>query len=371
MATDAQKTPLFEEHKELKAKMVNFGGWMMPVSYSSVLNEHEAVRQHAGLFDVSHMGEIFVTGPDARDYLQSMLSNNLEAVNIGRGQYTVMMNEQGGSVDDLIIYRIDQDEYLLCVNASNTQKDYDWLCQHKPAPSQCAITNASGAWSQLALQGPKSSQILTALLEEADQSKIKDLAYMGICSINWQGVALWCARTGYTGERGFELYIPNQIVNNLWKSLMDAGREHQLLPCGLGSRDTLRLESCYALYGNELTDAISPIEAGVSWAVKMNKPSFMGKSAATELQSSGSARELHAFVMTEPGIPRHGMKLYQSDREVGVVTSGSVLPSVGGSGGMALCQAGLKVGEDVFVDVRGKRKLAELRVRPLYSARIK
>ena len=371
MGVQEKRTLLYEQHRQLKARMVNFGGWMMPVSYTSVLAEHQSVREHVGIFDVSHMGEVFVSGPDALPFLQRLLSNDVEKLSIGRGQYTVMMNEEGGCVDDLIVYRIADSEYLLCVNASNTEKDFSWMIRQRDEGETVDIKNSSEQWSQLALQGPESSDVLCTLLDSHQADLVKNLGYMGICSIQWQGATFWCARTGYTGERGFEIYVTNPNVEKLWKSILEHGQEHNILPCGLGARDTLRLESCYALYGNELNDGISPIEAGVSWAVKVNKPHFLGKDATQKLKEQGSPRQLHAFIMSESGIPRSGMKIFKSDREVGLVTSGSVLPTVGGSGGMVLCEPGLKVGDEVFVDVRGKRKLAKLMARPLYSARIK
>lgn len=368
-AQDIKKTPLHALHKQLKAKMVPFGGWDMPVQYESVLAEHKWVREECGIFDVSHMGEIIVEGADALKYLQGITVNDVAKLEIGHGQYSALPTEDAGFVDDLIIYRIGETKYLLCVNASNIEKDFAWLKKHQ-ASHHITLKNESEIWSQLAIQGPKSEETLKTILSADDQKKVSALPYTNITEATIHGKKSYVARTGYTGEKGYEIYVPNETAPAVFSELLEKTKAK---PIGLGARDTLRLEACYLLYGNDMDETVSPIEAGIGWAVRFDKGDFLGK-AKMEAQKAGTAeaRKMVAFKLEDEGIARHGMDVYVGDRKVGTVTSGSVLPTVEGAGGMALIakDAG-QLGDTVEIDIRGKRKLARLVKRPLYSAKVK
>jgi aminomethyltransferase len=361
-----QKTALFEQHKLAGAKMVPFGGWKMPVSYAGVLKEHESVRTGCGVFDVSHMGEIFVSGKEAEKFLQLMTINDITRLSQGKGQYTAILNEKGGMIDDLIVYCIGEDRYLICANASNCQKDYEWIKQHA-SDFEVTVENQSDAFNQLAIQGPASTKALISVLPE-HKDVISGLDYMGISTIQLSGQTAYLARTGYTGESGFEVYLPESGAIELWKKLLASD---MVQPIGLGARDTLRLEACYLLYGNDMNETVSPLEAGIGWATKLDFD-FIGRDALLVQKEQGVKRKLVAFKMLDGGIPRHDMAVFSGDENIGTVTSGSVLPTVGGAGGLALLNSDFaNIGNKVEIDVRGKRKLAEVVKKPLYIARVK
>jgi len=369
---EPRKTPLYEQHKILKAKMVPFGDWLMPVSYSGVLAEHKAVRETSGLFDVSHMGEILVNGKGAESFLQKMTINDVTRLKDGSGQYTAILQPDGGMIDDLIIYRLEKSRYFICANASNTDKDYAWLKQQSASFQDVTIVNDSTHWGQLAVQGPKSKTAVAALLPESSRQALEHLNYMEIMGVMLFGGNALLARTGYTGELGYELYLPTEVIEKTWIALLETQGTSQIQPIGLGARDTLRLEACYLLYGSDMNDTFSPLEAGISWATKLAKSDFVGKAALVAQKSAGITRSLMAFRMLEDGIPRHDMVVYQGLEAVGKVTSGSVLPTVGGAGGLAyLDPRNVGVGAEVTIDIRGKRKLARLVEKPLYKAKIK
>jgi aminomethyltransferase len=362
---DHKRTQLFDEHLKSNAKIVPFGGWDMPVSYTSVLLEHAQVRNSCGIFDVSHMGEIFVSGKGAFDFLQKVTINDVSRLNLGQGQYSALLNETGGMIDDLILYLIAPDMFLLCVNASNIEKDYNWLKKHCPA--SVSLKNESSAWSQIAIQGPKSREALSSFLEGKDIVEAQNLNYMNIFSVSMAGHEAYLARTGYTGELGFELYLPNAAVRDVWKKLLQLDF---IQPIGLGARDTLRLEAGYLLYGNDMDESTSPIEAGIGWAVRLEKGDFLGRAVIEQQKRNGAPRKMMAFKLEDPGVPRAGMDIYLGDQVVGKVMSGSVLPTLGGAGGMALLLAdSAKLGDKITVDVRGKRKLATVLKRPLYVSK--
>lgn len=368
---DVLKTPLCEAHKTLKAKMVPFGGWLMPVSYSSVLAEHKNVRERCGIFDVSHMGEVFVRGPAAAKFLQKMTINDIGRLSDRSGQYTAILHPHGGMIDDLIVYRLREDEFLVCVNASNADKDFNWFKDNAKGIPGVTVTNESSAWSQIAVQGPKSKQALSPLLGAVDKGAFDALDYMQIMSLTLFGQKCHLARTGYTGEWGYEIYVPNMVASKLWMALLEQ-EAHGVQPIGLGARDTLRLEACYLLYGNDMNDTVSPLEAGISWAVRLDAGDFIGRDALVKQKEAGLTRLVSAFKMEDDGIPRHDMEVYLGETPVGKVTSGSVLPTVGGAGGMMMVDPRkVKVGDTIHVDVRGKRKLARLVQKPLYKAKVK
>ena len=367
-----QTTVLFEQHRSLKAKIVPFGGWLMPVSYTSVLQEHKTVREACGLFDVSHMGELTVSGPCAGEFLQQTTINDVHRLRDGYGQYSAMLLPTGGMVDDIIVYRLSENRYFICVNASNTDKDYTWLYSNLSKVSGVELNNDSERWSQLAVQGPTSQRAIEHLLGNDDREKLHGLCYMQITSIKlWEKECL-LARTGYTGEHGYEIYTPHDVVERAWTALLDTRPETGIAPVGLGARDTLRLEACFLLYGNEMNESVSPLEAGIGWATRLDKGSFIGRDALLKQKDLGLSRLIFAFIMEEDGISRHDMDVYKDAQHVGKVTSGSVLPTVGGAGGMALLNPRLcAIGDQVEIDIRGKRKHARLVKRPLYAGRVK
>ncbi len=364
------KTPLFAAHQSRGARMVPFGGWMMPVSYDSVLAEHKTVREACGIFDVSHMGEIRVKGPDAFKFLQWLTINDVAKLKVGGGQYSAILNDTGGMIDDLIVYRLADNEFFVCVNASNRDKDFAWFSSKK-AGFDVQVTHESDLWAQIAVQGPASTEVVTAILDSSVKEALKSLPYTHIMAAKIFGKDGLIARTGYTGELGYEIYVPSDMAERLWMGLLELSTTYGVRPIGLGARDTLRLEACYLLYGNDMNDDVSPLEAGISWATKLEKGDFIGRAALLEQKARGVERQIYAFKMTTDGIPRHGMAIYQGASQVGMVTSGSVLPSVGGAGGMALLSSAVKLGDEVQVDIRGVRKSAHVVKRPLYVAKTK
>jgi aminomethyltransferase len=371
-ADDTKKTPLYDTHKLAGAKIVPFGGWLMPVSYTSVLGEHKAVREKAGLFDVSHMGEVFVRGTGAADFIQNVTINDVNRLKDGSGQYSAILMPNGGMIDDLIIYRLTASEFLICVNASNITKDYLWLQEQAKGRANVTVTNESDKYGQLAVQGPNATHAVDALLTGADKAKLAAMNYMDIMKVSFFGEPAYLARTGYTGELGYEMYVPAKVVARCWTALLETANKTGIEPIGLGARDTLRLEACYLLYGNDMNETVSPLEAGIGWATRLEKPDFVGKAALVSQKAAGLKRSSMAFVMDGDGIPRHDMQVFKGNELVGKVTSGSVLPTVGGAGGMALLDPrAVKIGDTIEIDVRGKRKLAKVVKKPLYQARVK
>lgn len=357
-----KQTQLFSLHKKLNAKMIPFGPWQMPVSYTSIIEEHKHVRKACGLFDVSHMGEIWVEGKDAKDLLLNTLINDIEKLEPGKGQYTALTNAEGGIIDDLIAYQLSESTYLLCVNASNIGKDFDWLRKHSEELN-CQVLNRSDEFSQIAVQGPESLRVIERVFPHL--SEIALIPYMGIVP-TCDGI--YIARTGYTGEHGYEIYLPNQEVVTVWESLM---AQQESRPIGLGARDTLRLEACYLLYGQDMDESVNPLEAGISWAMKLNHP-FAGSDVLSQVKQAGPSRKIVAFTMEDKGIPRQGMDVFFKGEHVGRVTSGSFLPSLEVAGGLALINSELsEIGTELTIDIRGKSKLAQVRKRPLYSVRTK
>ena len=319
-------TPLNQVHRELGARMVDFGGWDMPVQYSGVIEEHVAVRQAAGLFDVSHMGEVEVTGPNALAFIQQLTINDAAKLVDGQVQYSAMCYPEGGVVDDVTLYRFNESRYLFCVNASNTDKDFAWMEKVLADSSMTDVLlhNRSEEFAQIALQGPKAEQILSGLTDVP----LADIVYYHFREGKVAGVQMIVSRTGYTGEDGFELYLPASAAVEVWQQIMRAGTPHGLLPIGLGARDTLRLEKGYALYGHELSQEISPLEAGLAWITKLDKEGFVGKAALVTQKAGGVPRRRVGLVMQERGIPREGYPILVGDREVGVVTSGTMSPTL-------------------------------------------
>jgi len=357
-----KRTPLNQVHRELGARMVDFGGWDMPVQYSGVIEEHLAVRQAAGLFDVSHMGEIEVRGSNALDFIQHLTINDAAKMVDGQVQYSAMCYPEGGVVDDVTLYRFSAEHFLFCVNASNTDKDFAWMQQvlADAAMADVTLKNRSAEFAQIALQGPKSAEILAHLTDVS----LADIAYYHFREGTVAGVSMIISRTGYTGEDGFELYLPSTAAVDVWQRLMTTGAGHGLMPIGLGARDTLRLEKGYALYGHELSREISPLEAGLAWITKLDKAEFVGKAALVAQKSDGVPRRRIGLVMQERGIPREGYPVFAGGREVGIVTSGTMSPSLKVGVALALVEPGAAgVDGELEVAVRNRCMRAKV-VRP-------
>ncbi|MGC4376538.1 glycine cleavage system aminomethyltransferase GcvT [Fictibacillus sp. Mic-4] len=361
---ELKRTPLFELYKNYGGKVIDFGGWELPVQFSSIKEEHEAVRTRAGLFDVSHMGEFEVKGTGALSYLQKMVTNDVSKLIDGGAQYTAMCYEDGGTVDDLLIYKRNDNHFLLVVNAANIDKDFEWMQSH--LDGEVELTNISDQVSQLALQGPLAEKVLQTLTD-TDLSSIGFFKFKEDVLIN--GKKALVSRTGYTGEDGFEIYCRPEDVADLWKAILEAGKEDGVLPCGLGSRDTLRFEAKLALYGQELTKDISPLEAGIGFAVKLNKEDdFIGKQALMKQKEEGVARKLVGIEMIDKGIPRSHYEVFKGGEKIGEVTTGTQSPTLKKNLGLALVKSEYaELGTEVEVQIRQKRLRAVVVKSPFYK----
>lgn len=361
----AHKTPLYDVHIASGGKIIEFGGWLMPVQYSSILEEHRAVRTAAGLFDVSHMGEVEVSGPNALALLQKLVTNDVARLADGQVQYSPMCYPDGGTVDDLLIYRFAPERYLLVVNAANTAKDVAWITQQAAQFPGTAVNDVSERTAQLALQGPKAQQILQRLTE-LDLNEIK--YYWFRPDVTVAGISTLVSRTGYTGEDGFELYCRPEEVVHLWQELCRAGHDAGLVPAGLGCRDTLRFEACLPLYGHELSAEISPVEAGLGMFVRTEKASFLGREVLAAQKQHSPARRIVGFAMIERGVARHGYPIVAGGRNVGYVTTGSYAPTLGQNLGLGLVESDYAaVGREWAVEIRGKLVRAQVIKKPFYK----
>jgi aminomethyltransferase len=359
---ELKRTPLYEVYKG-QAKMVPFGGWEMPVQFVGIKQEHEAVRTRAGLFDVSHMGEVLVKGPDALKLVQKLTTNDAYKLEIGDAQYSLMCYDHGGTVDDLLVYRTGEQEYLLVVNAANIEKDVAWITEHQAG--DVSVTNISDDMAQLALQGPLAEQVLQKLTV-TNLSEIKFFKFKK--DVELAGVKGLVSRTGYTGEDGFEIYLASEDAPKLWHAILEAGKEEGVLPCGLGARDTLRFEARLPLYGQELTESITPIEAGLGFAVKPEKGEFIGREVLSQQKEEGAPRKLVGLEMIDRGIPRSHYPVYAQGEKIGEVTTGTQSPTLQKNVGLALIQTDhAKIGEIVEVEIRGKRLKAQVVKTPFYK----
>jgi len=362
--TAIRKTPLYETHLKYGGKIVEFGGWLLPVQYTGILEEHRAVREKAGLFDVSHMGEVLVKGPDATLFVQKLVTNDISHLSNHKIQYTPMCYQDGGVVDDLLVYKQGEEEYLLVINAANIEKDWQWMEENK-GNFRLELTNLSDTTAQLALQGPLAEIILSQLtdvpLEELEY-------YWFLPKVIVAGKETLVSRTGYTGEDGFEIYCRPEDAVQLWESIMAAGKSYGLLPAGLGCRDTLRFEACLPLYGHELSKNISPLEAGIGLFVKLDKGDFNGYAALKEQQKNGVDRKSVGFVVTGRGIARSEYPVMANGRRIGTVTTGTYSPSLEKNIGLALVEAEYaKVGQPFDVEIRGKNVAAQVIAKPFYK----
>jgi aminomethyltransferase len=356
-----RRTPLHERHREAGGKLVPFAGWEMPVQYAGVIEEHRAVRTAAGLFDVSHMGEVSVKGPGAERFLDAITPNDVSKLKLGRAHYSGLLTERGTYVDDLLIYRLAAEEFLVVVNAANRDRDVAWILERRSGDVE--VRDVSDDFALLALQGPKAVEIL-APLTDVDLSTIK---YYGFAPGRVDGHRAIVSRTGYTGEDGFELYVDPEAGPPLWDRLLATGASHGIMPTGLGARDTLRLEAGMALYGHELDEQTTPWEAGLDWVVKLDKGDFLGRDALVRQKQQGVPRRLVGFEVTGRGIARDGHEVRMGGRRVGAVTSGTWSPTFERALGMAYVEAGCEApGSEVDIDVRGRSVAARLATIPFY-----
>lgn len=343
-------------HKDLGAKMVPYAGFEMPVQYAGVNQEHLIVRNGVGVFDVSHMGQFFIKGPEALELLQYIGSNDASKVKIGQAQYTCLTNEKGGIVDDLIIYRMSQDEWMLVVNASNIDKDWEWINKHNKF--EVEIENRSDQLSLLAIQGPKAIEAMQSLTDV----NLAEIPFYNFKVAEFAGAKdVIISATGYTGSGGFEIYFDNQYAEMMWEKVMEAGKDFGIEPCGLAARDTLRLEKGFCLYGNEINENISPLEAGLGWITKLNKE-FIGKDVIAQQKENGIEKKLIGFKLIERGIPRQDYKILdENENEIGVVTSGTQSPVLKEGIGMGYVKTDLaEVGIQILIQVRNKTIKAEI-----------
>ncbi len=357
-----KRTPLYEKIKALGARFTEFGGWEMPIYFSGIVEEHLAVRKAVGLFDVSHMGEILISGKDALSYLQYVTTNEISHLEDLQAEYSLLCNHQGGIIDDIIIYRLSPSEFFLCVNASNADKDFDWLrsCQGN---YNVNIENKSADYAQLALQGPRARETIKSLIDIDP----KEIRRFRAANVQMLGSKVFISGTGYTGEDGFEIYCPPEKAGGIWEALLEVGKDFGIKPVGLGARDTLRTEMKYTLYGNDISEETTPLEANLSWVVKFEKD-FIGKKPLLEQKSSGIKRKLVGFEMVGRGIGRPHYSIFDKDeKEVGEVTSGVISPVLGKAIGMGYVPTGLSnPGQEIFIKIREKLVGAKVVKTPFY-----
>ena len=347
---EPRRTPVYDTHLRLGARMVDFAGFQMPVQYESILAEHACVREHAGLFDVSHMGQIYLRGRGAIASGERLMSCPIASLAVGRVRYGLLCNDDGGVVDDVTVYRLAEDELLLCVNASNIEKDHRWIGDHVNEDTE--VEDRSAATGLLALQGPRSAAILTPL---ADDPAVNELRRFRFAPLELAGVPALVSRTGYTGSDGFEIYLPAAQTEAVFESLLEQGRSHELRPAGLGARDTLRLEAALPLYGHELDDATSPLEAGLERFVKRAQGGFIGAEAIEARAASGHSKQLVGFEVTGRGVARAGYPVSHHGTPVGHVTSGAPSPSCGVPIGLAyVAPEAASLGDSLEVEIRGR-----------------
>lgn len=374
MNESLKRTPLYEMHLKHGARMVPFGGWEMPVQYTGVIEEHRAVRGAAGLFDVSHMGEFEVKGPQALEFVQLISTNDAAKLAVGQVQYSLMCYENGTVVDDILVYRLGEHHYWLVVNAGNTAKDWEWVnvARERAGLRNLELTNISDDVAQLALQGPLAEEILQPLVPGAVLSEMTFFTLK--TGLTVAGVrSLVLSRTGYTGEDGFEIYVKREDAVALWEALLEAGDEKELLPCGLGARDTLRFEAKLPLYGHEISDQLNPLEAGLGFAVKLKKGvDFIGRDALAKVKAEGLTRKLVGFEMIDRGIPRQGYEVAVGDQVVGFVTTGTFSPTLEKNIGLAYVPvAHSEIGTEIAVIIRGKALKARVVETPFYKPQYK
>jgi aminomethyltransferase len=353
---------MFPIHLQLGARIVEFAGWEMPVQYEGLREEHLAVRRACGLFDVSHMGEIEIRGKEAALFCQRITTNDIHSIKDFQAQYTLLCNHRGGVVDDVILYKLPDENYLFCVNASNTAKDYEWIIG-ADENYDIEIVDESSKYSQIALQGPRSEEILSGCLS-SDLSTLRRFYFLPFA---WKGMEMLIARTGYTGEDGFEIFLPWEGGPELWNGLTESGQAHGIKPCGLGARDTLRIDMGYSLYGHEISDDINPFEAGLGRYVKMDSGDFIGRDALSKVLAGGVKRRIYGFEMIDRGIPREGYGVFKNGAHVGTVTSGTLSPSLEKSIGMGYLTSDIALGDRIQIEIRSTFREAQVVNIPFYK----
>jgi aminomethyltransferase len=360
-----KKTPLNAKHRALGARMVEFGGWDMPVEYSGIVDEHMAVRTRAGLFDVSHMGEIEIAGADALGTVQWLTSNDASRLAVGQIQYSALTTEHGTFVDDILVYRLGDDHFMLVVNAGNIMKDHEWiLARSRERAGEAAVVNSSSRYALLALQGPRAEAVLQTLTA----IDLPAINYYWYAVGEVAGVRAMVSRTGYTGEDGFEVFVPPAQSDRTWDAILAAGRADGVKPCGLGARDTLRLEAAMRLCGSDMDDQTTVLEAGLGWIVGWKKEAFLGAERLREQKASGVQRKLVPFEMKERAIARHGYPVFRGDDLVGAVTSGTQTPFLKKAIGFAMVSAAsTPLGTPLDIEIRGRRCRAEVVSEPFYK----
>ncbi len=357
-----KKTPLYDVHQKLSARVIDFVGWKMPVQYSSVIEEHMAVREQAGLFDVSHMGEIFIRGEDALSLTQKITCNDASKLSIGKIQYSALTYPQGTFVDDVLVYRIDDDEFMICSNAANTEKDFDWISSH--AEGNVQVTNRSQEYAQIALQGPLSQEILSHFVD----IDLSELGYYRFEMGHIGKIHGIISRTGYTGEDGFELYIASDSAIPAWNLIYEVGVSKGLKPAGLAARNTLRLEARMLLYGNDIDETTTVLESGLNFILKIDKGDFIGRENLQKQAKEGISRKLIGFEVEGRGIARHGYQAYYEGKKVGEVTSGSYAPYLKKNIGLAYLPIEIAdIGSEFDIDIRGKLTKAKVVSTPFYK----
>lgn len=377
---EQKRTPLYEEHVRLGAKMIPFGDWIMPVQYSSIMDEHQAVRNNIGIFDISHMGQLVATGPTADAWLNEMLTNNIQKLEVRTGQYTFLLNESGGIIDDLIVYRTALEEFLLVVNASRADEDFGWLERHLAAfregrspdrpgglktAAPCEIENRSADFGGVAIQGPHVIDLFHALLGRNVDLPVRN----HIVEHELDGMNLLIARTGYTGEDGVEVFFTAKDAAKFWNMVLGTGEQFGIKPCGLGARDTLRLEMCYPLNGSDLSPEHNPIEAGLGFFVDLQKPKFVGREGLVRAKESGTANRLVPFRMKSKGPPpRPHYPVWRAGERIGEATSGTLSPSLNQGIGMAyLPMSHARIGTEIEIEIRSQKFPAVIEKKPLYK----
>jgi aminomethyltransferase len=373
-----KKTPLYDEHVRLSARMGPFAGWLMPVQYTGIVEEHQTVRNNVGIFDISHMGQLIVEGAGASEWLNTILTNNIDKLQVGQGQYTFLLNERGGIIDDLIVYRIGDQNFLLVVNAARTEEDFAWLQKHleegrsadRPSggfetAAPCKLTDRSAAFGGVAIQGPHVMELFHALFGE----DAKPPARNHIIDFGFDQATISVARTGYTGEDGIEVFFRAGDAVRFWNAALEKGKPLGIKPCGLGARDTLRLEMCYPLNGSDLSPARNPIEAGLGFFVDLTKPNFIGRDILLKAKENGTQEKLVAFRMQEKGPPpRPHYAVFENGQRIGEVTSGTLSPSLNWGVGMAYVSAAhAKIGTQIHIEIRGQKFPATIEKKPLYK----
>src|SRR5258707_980266 len=360
-----KKTPLYDEHMRLSAKMVPFAGWLMPVQYTSIVEEHQAVRNNVGVFDISHMSQFIIDGAGGRDWLNRMLTNNVDKLDVGMGQYTFLLNDRGGIIDDLIVYRIDEQKYLLVVNAARADEDFAWLQNHlKETAASCNLTSRSSDFGAVAIQGPRTMALFHALFGKDIELPPRN----HIADVPFDATSVSVARTGYTGEDGIEVFFHANDAVKFWKAVLERGKPLGIKPCGLGARDTLRLEMCYPLNGSDLSPERNPIEAGLGFFVDLAKPDFVGRDALLKTKEFGPREKLVPFRMKAKGPPpRPHYAVFGNGERIGEVTSGTLSPSLNWGIGMAyVSSAHAKIGVEIDIEIRAQKFPATVEKKPLY-----